>query len=71
MCDFRYPYYIGGTRVNYVGNVDNVKVDKIGCYSVGHTGSFTFYWDGQSTYRPDDVLPIDLYWNDECPWSVK
>lgn len=71
MCDFRYPYYSGGTRANYVGNIDNVQVKQIGCYNVGHTGSYTFYFDGQNRYLPGDPLPIGLYWKNDHPWIVK
>ena len=78
MCKFHYPYYcpspLSGSKVQYIGNVDNVEVSKIGCYKVGHTGSFAFYWDGQKSYSymSNETLPYPLYWKDEHPrWGDK
>lgn len=62
MCDFHYPYYPDGKRVEYIGNVDDVKVVERGCYSVGHSGSYTFYFDGQKEYKSEDSLPDGLVW---------
>ena len=71
MCDFHYPYYsvgpLCGSRVQYIGNVDDVEVSKIGCYNVGHSGSFTFYYDGVKTYGSSEQLPYGMYWKNECP----
>ena len=62
MCDFRYPYYLNGLVVKYIGNVDTTPVLETGCYTVGHSGSITVYFDGKKEYAPGELLPDGMYW---------
>lgn len=71
MCDFRIPFFKDtGEEVPYDCNVDKLspyRTMKAGfSYSIGHTGSFTFYYDGKLTYRPENDCPEIIWKTHNC-----
>lgn len=71
MCDFNYPYYPDGKEVERIGsaNIGDPKPVEPGCYTIGHSGSFTIYWDGQKEYMPGEDLPNGLVWKDTLHYN--